>query len=203
MRTKTKLYLVRAGLLVAGALLPLTLISLIVLLNAVNPMALGFITGYVISNRTAEPILVAPVGTLDERGRRGLLGNFPFPFPAMPGLRIKDIAVAPGGRRIMYYDWDDIQFSEIVVRDSTGTWQIVVNAEPTKNQFRAVAVMDFAVTPETPRIPVAPAVLEAAESPDRSLLFHAAWISGLAAPLVFRFLWRANKRLSAPPPLPA
>lgn len=203
MRTQTKLYLVRAGLLVAGALLPLTLVSALVALNLVNPMGLSFMQEFRISNNTSERVSVTPVGALDERGRRGLLPIFPCKFFVMPHVRIKGFEIGPGETRTLCYNWDDIQFSEIVVRDSTGTWQLVVDAEPTKKQFRAAAATDFAVTPETPRIPVAPAVLAAADSPDRSLHFHAAWISGLAAPLAFRFLWRANKRLSAPPPLPA
>jgi hypothetical protein len=113
------------GLLVLNALL--LPVSVLMLLGPVNPMLAMFVTEFAVENRTSERIRVTPVGTV-ESGSRRLLPVYLAPFPAVWGVRNRDFVIPPGVTVRIFYDWDDVLLSEIVVHDARGrAYQVSVD----------------------------------------------------------------------------
>jgi hypothetical protein len=103
--------------------------------NAVNPMQLTFVTGFRVENRTSRPLWITPVGTLHAGGKH-VLPQFAAGFPAIPAFRTKNLRIEPGGSTWISYDWDDINFSEVVVRNAEGEYrQLVVDPDPPKHSY--------------------------------------------------------------------
>lgn len=97
-----------------------------------------FITEFSIENRTDELLLVTPVGTVGKQGLRRplpILLKVPLPIRA---AKSGGFVIASTETTTLWYDMDDINFSEIVVQNSEGQQrQIVVNPKPTERQYHA------------------------------------------------------------------
>jgi hypothetical protein len=144
-------------LLVLNALLlPVSVLRLL------TPVTLPLITGFTVENQTAEPIRVTPVGTAGS-GRR-LLPVHLARFPAIWGVRNRDFVIPPGHTVDIFYNWDDVLLSEIVVHDARGrVYQISVDSSapsgesfPHQKRF-VIAGLDTLPQPE-------PEVLRVAQS---------------------------------------
>src|SRR5690606_29896183 len=99
-----------------------------------------------VTNATGETISVTPIGAWGPEGRRAPLPMFARRVPAVPSRKSGDFAVEPGQSIQLLYDWDDINLSEIVVRFSDGeVRQLVVDHEPTKDQYREPAANEFTI----------------------------------------------------------
>lgn len=133
-------------LILNGILLPLGCVPMLLIVNMVNPMVTAFVTDIHVTNRSSQPITVTPVGTIGSEGRRAPLPIYVSRFPAIPSNRSGGFVVEPGQTRELLYDWDDINLSEIVVSlaDSTSR-QLVVDTEPTKNQYRQPTTNRFVI----------------------------------------------------------
>ena len=124
-------------MLVAILLSPLFLLTLVIGSNVVNPMALAFLTTFEVENKTDEEIFVTPIGAVGQNGHRHTL-----PYSASTCLYIMapssaDYPITPGGLREFTYDWDDIQFSEILVRRASEDYRVIpTGLHPTENQYR-------------------------------------------------------------------
>jgi hypothetical protein len=103
--------------------------------NAINPMALMFMTDFWVTNNGSRPILVTPIGTVGRGHRRqlDLVADSRFYWPAFKTTRFK---INPGETRKFVYDWDDIQFSELLIEAGRDKRVLIVDPEPTKNQYR-------------------------------------------------------------------
>lgn len=107
----------------------------------------AFVVSFTITNRTAQTIVVTPVGTFGPEGPRAPLPTVMFAFPALPALRAGGFRLAPDESVTIRYDMDDINFSEIVVEDVQGQHrQLVVNPHPTTNQYHAPRQRQFDIT---------------------------------------------------------
>jgi hypothetical protein len=133
-------------LILNGLLLPLCCVPVLFLINAVNPMQLAFITGFTVENRTAEVLYVTPIGTVGPAGERHPLPMALWKVPWVPASERAKIPVQSAEKITLYYDWDDINFSELVIETPSGELrQLVVNANPTANQYTKPPVSDFVI----------------------------------------------------------
>ncbi len=126
--------------------LPLFLVTLLTGLNLVNPMGLAFLTSFHVVNRSGENLWVTPIGAVGSAGKRRTL---PLAFGQYLYLMkpfSKDIALSDGERQRLVYDWDDIQFSEILLRRENGEYRVLeTGLHPTENQYRRPAQTEFVV----------------------------------------------------------
>jgi hypothetical protein len=96
-----------------------TLTLLLIALNSINPMQLMFSTSFELRNGSGEHVRAWPLG----RHESGQLSHLPLllaEVPALPALGTGGFAIAPGGSRRVRYDWDDYNFTTIIVRRSNG-----------------------------------------------------------------------------------
>ncbi len=114
---------------------PLLAISLLILVNALG-FGAAFVTGFTVENRTAEKIEITPVGTIGTAGFKRPLPVKLSAFVALDAFRIGGYPLSPRESVTIHYDWDDINFSEIVIEDSRGRLrQEVTDPHPTDHQY--------------------------------------------------------------------
>jgi hypothetical protein len=95
-------------------------------MNAFNPMQLSFLESFYIVNSSGERIEVMPIGMLEGSGRYGHLPRYRNSFP--PAIRIsasQPINLAPEAEAKVTYDYDDINFRHILIRDQMGNTYIL------------------------------------------------------------------------------
>ena len=108
-----------------------------------------------LENTTNHTVWVTPVGTAGPQGSRYLLPMYRQSWPKRPTIKRSHYQVKPGERFVFVYDFDDINFSELVIEDKTGiVGQIVVNPTPTRSQYSPPAQTDYVLSPTTPLAPV-------------------------------------------------
>ncbi len=106
----------------------------------------AFLTSVTVQNGLEHSISVTPVGAVGVDGTR-------YPLPVCHNFIISVPSAVRGGYVLrpnesvtITYDMDDINFSEIVVDDITGTiGQLIVNANPVADQYRAPKENHFLV----------------------------------------------------------
>lgn len=154
-----------------------------------------FITEFEIENRTDQAVWVTPVGTF-RSGGKSVLPQFLAPFPAIPAWRSGHLRIDPGGKRRIYYDWDDINFSEIAIRDSSGLLRnLVVDPNPPTDQYYANRDDLYSID-NIHSLPNAPAGVHTAVAPNsRRFIFWTLAILGLVAPFLFRWLRRQLREI--------
>lgn len=195
MTTGTRLILLRVALVGTAPLLLITALWCLFLLNTLNPMQLVFVTTFEVENRTQEPIWVTPVGTYHP-GERNVLPQFACPIPAIPAFRWRDLHIGAGETRRIHYDWDDINFSELVVRDGKGVLRtLVVDANPPANSYAPNQEKSYLVGDLSDLPLAAPDVMAAIGPRGPSPWFWALAIAGLIAPLLFRWLRRTIRQI--------
>ncbi len=175
-----------AGVMISGLLTPLSLLPALFLVNSVNPMQLAFVTSFRVTNHSGKTLDVIPVGTFNS-GRKGVLPTFAWGFPAVPRLSRAPYQISHGDSRKILFDWDDINFSELVVRDESGEYrQFVTDPNPPTKDYYAPRQKHFTVPDFAELEPVDRAVLAAV---NRKGNFLQSWwtILGLALPPFFLF----------------
>ena len=151
--------LLQALLAINLLLLPGGCLALVLLTGPWNPMLGAFITDIHVRNETAEPISVTPIGTVGPAGLRSPLPVYKRQFPAFDSPQRGGFLVPPSQSIVVYYDWDDINLSEIVIEDASGQLhQMVVDPNPTQNQYRQPSVNSFVIDGLATLDPVPPAV---------------------------------------------
>jgi hypothetical protein len=174
-------------MLVAILFSPLSIVTLLIGINTVNPISLIFLTTFEIENKTGEEILVTPIGAVRSKGDRQTL-----PYSALPWLYImikdyKDYPIPPGKVRKFHYDWDDIQFSEILVRLPSKEYHVIqTGLHPTRNQYQCLGEKRFEIV-DVESLPLAENIhLEALHfDSNRILLLYILAILGFAPPALF------------------
>ncbi len=184
------------GLILLTPLLLTSLASLLMLCNSVNPMQLTFVTRFRVENQTALPLWVTPVGTHNS-GRKVVLPQFALSFPAIPAIRSRDFRVEPGGSTWIIYDWDDINFSEIVVRDAEGEYrQLVVDPNPPRVNYDRSKQERYVIEGWESLSQPATDVLAAARSPDRQWRLWGLFVTGFVVLGLYLWLWRVYRRVA-------
>jgi hypothetical protein len=157
-------WVVKKVLLVAAlASSPLLLLSLLAGVNLFNPMVLGFQYEFEVVNKSEEAIEITPIGTIGREGIKAILPQYSSRLPAWPALRRGAFALDPGSSVKVLYDWDDINFSEILVRTSSGVHrQLVVDPNPTESQYHSPAAGRYVVASLSELPEAAQTVIDAA-----------------------------------------
>lgn len=187
--------------------MPLSCMPVVFVLNTVNPMQSAFITDFTVENQSGEDVQFTPIGTWGAEGNRATLPIFAVRFPAIHSLKTGNFLLKPGERRVVLYDWDDINLSEIAVRSQEGKlYQLVIDPTPTERQYHAPETNLF-VIPLLSTLPTASESVEVAiQGSSKLWRFYAVMLCALALPFVLWRLvlaYRKEKRAApqaAPPP---
>jgi hypothetical protein len=120
-------------------------------LNPLSILGGAYLHAFEVENRTDEPLWFTPLGTPRSSGD----GHYALPVylmrdPDVRSNRVGDFRVEPGARRSLWYDWDDIDYVVLVIRDREGRRRQV--DEPALR--RAIADLDTLA-------PMSPALEEA------------------------------------------
>jgi len=95
-------------------------------INAFNPMQLAFLESFRITNNSGESILVMPIGMITGSGRYGPLPRYRHSSPPAVALRRSEpIQIAAGAETDVTYDYDDINFRHILIKDTHGNIYIL------------------------------------------------------------------------------
>lgn len=114
-----------AGLIILAVLCPFGS-KWLWLINAFNPMQLTFLESFYVVNSTGEAVEIMPIGMIAVSGEYGPLPRYRDAFPpAVPIPISQPISLTPGAKRKLTYDYDDINFRHILVRDKTGSIYIL------------------------------------------------------------------------------
>ncbi|MCK4871903.1 MAG: hypothetical protein KAS72_04170 [Phycisphaerales bacterium] len=150
---------------ISVVLLPLLpLLAMLPIINSINPMQIGFITDITIANRTEETIKVTPIGATGREAKRQPLPIYATRAPATCSRQLGGFIVEPGEATVILYDWDDVNFSEIVVETESGDlFQLMVDPTPEKNQYHAPTVKSFVISDLGALSPISAEVLPAYE----------------------------------------
>jgi hypothetical protein len=182
-------------LILNALLLPLGCVAILAVVNTINPLVAAFVTDIHVTNQSGQPITVTPIGTMGAEGHRYPLPVYISRFPAIAASRCGGFAVEPGATRVILYDWDDTNLSEIVVDFADGTSrQWVVDPEPTKNQYRPPATNRFVIDAAA-ELEVVPANVAAAAAQARQPSRQWLVVFLLLLPcLTFYYLLQAYRR---------
>jgi hypothetical protein len=198
----SKQRLQRAGLLCGWIVTsPLLALSVLAALNTVNPMVLAFQYRFEVLNHAGEDIWVTPLGAVGPLGHRYVLPQYFSQLPAIPAWRQGEFKVAPDQSLTIIYDWDDISFSELLIRDRHGKFrEFVIDRQPTKDQYRPPAANKFVIPPLN-QLPESPAQLVAAIH-GHAFNFRA-WVFSLSGvlPVILFVFWLRVRREGPNPTL--
>jgi len=154
--------LLMVGIAITGLLTPLSLLPAAFLVNAINPMQLAFVTPFEVTNDSGRTLDVIPVGTFNS-GLKSVLPTFAWGLPAIPRLSRAPYRISPGDAQKILFDWDDINFSELVVRDESGEYrQLVTEPSPPMQGYRPPGERHFTIPDFAQLDPIDPLVLAAA-----------------------------------------
>ena len=203
--TKMRPLLQKRLLRVAGfVLLPLFCLTCLLTCSVVNPMGLAFLTSFEVVNSTHEDLVITPIGARGPDGRRGTL-----PISSSSRLYVMssqrgEFPLPAGSTLSLTYDWDDVQFSEIVCRRPDGSDLVLpTGLHPTQGQYRQPPTKRFEISDLAALQPATELHLAAVRSQGGRIpfLYILAGL-GLLSPLCF---WAARRiRVTdSPPPLPA
>jgi hypothetical protein len=91
------------------------------IINAFDPMQLAFLESFQIENRSGQYLEVVPIGMFEGTGLYGPLPLYRNTFPpAIPLPTSQTISIASGNKTRVTYDYDDVNFRHILIRDKTG-----------------------------------------------------------------------------------
>lgn len=159
---------------------------MLVAVSAVNPFGLMFLTSFTIENGTDEEILVTPIGATGAAGTRYTLPYSVFKRFEVFGVKKGNFRIPAGASKEFTYDWDDIQFSEILVRRSNEPWRVTATGlHPTFNQYRMPQKSRFVIS-DVENLPYA-SEIHLAALPGNSLwilAIHFLSLLGLASPVL-------------------
>jgi len=172
---------------------PFFLLTLLVGVSLVSPMGFGFLTSFSIKNSSAGTVWVTPIGAVGKQGDRHMLPLFISRFPYR--MRTGEFPIEAGKTRSFTYDWDDIQFCDILIRSSGGAYRILpTGLHPTEKQYRRPMETAFVIPALDTLSPAAAIHLRALSSkPKRIFTFYILAIIGLAFPCFTYAAFKAKK----------
>jgi|GEM_PF-2878338 len=90
-------------------------------LNASNPIQLAFLDSFWIVNQSGQYVEVMPIGITAGRGSYAPLPRYKNSFPPAMSLHLSEtVDIAPHEKQLVTYDWDDINFRHLLIRDHSG-----------------------------------------------------------------------------------
>jgi hypothetical protein len=125
------------GIIISSLLTPLSLLPALLLVNSISPMALAFIVPFDVVNESGETLIVIPVGTFNDGGK-GVLPTYIRRFPAIRRLARQSYRIAPGETQRIFFDCDDINFSELAIQNTSGEFrQLITEPNPPTHDYYA------------------------------------------------------------------
>jgi hypothetical protein len=125
------------GIIIFSLLTPLSFLPALLIINSINPMALAFIVPFDVINESGEMLIVTPVGTFNDGGK-SVLPTYIRRFPAIPRLARQPYRIAPGETQRIFFDCDDINFSELAIQNASGEFrQLVTDPNPPTKDYYA------------------------------------------------------------------
>ncbi len=110
-----------AAVVIAGVMAAALLYGALVAFNAYNPMLSAFLVSFEMYNGSGRDVWVTPIGMWEGSGEYGPLPRFrKIGGGAYPYSKNHDLHLATGETLAYTYDWDDINFRHILVRDARG-----------------------------------------------------------------------------------
>ncbi|MBL7214131.1 MAG: hypothetical protein ISS71_00470 [Phycisphaerae bacterium] len=172
---------------------PFVLLFCLLLLNSVNPMQWAFLTRFKVENRSGQDIRITPIGTRGDEGRKGRLPVYMIPLPALPSFRSGHYHLKNDQSITIWYDWDDVNFSEIAVRAKDGSYyEFIVDPNPLQNQYHPPTSKYF-VIPNLKTLSIArPQIVDVVERPDRMGIYYVVLLAGI---IIFWKFWREYKKI--------
>lgn len=147
---------------------PFVALCCLALLNSVNPMQFAFITSFTVKNQSGQDIWITPIGTIGEEGKKARLPIFITAIPAFPAIKTGRFQLKDGDAREIWYNWDDINFSEVAIESKDGQfYQFIVDPKPTENRYHAPKSRDFLIPVLEMLPPIQSIVFEAATQRSR------------------------------------
>lgn len=152
-----------------------------------------FLTSFRITNDSGEAVFVTPIGAVGEQGDRFMLPLSVSEFPYLMKVKTGNFRIPPGESRSFTYDWDDIQFSEIVVRSSGDAYKILpTGLHPTEGQYRRPQERSFVIPALANLAPASEVHLQALTPRSRRIVgLYALAVLGLAFPF---FCYKSLRR---------
>jgi hypothetical protein len=181
-------------MIVSAFSLPVSCVPIITVLNMVNPMQSAFVTSFTVANHLDTEICITPIGACGPQGRRATLPQYRSRWPAVRAADETDLRIAPGRVRTVLYDWDDINFSEILVRTDEWRKVLVVDPEPTQHRYHSPRVTHFAINASTMLAEPTAQVLEAARVSGEGRMWFLMGV-GVVGPMLFFFAAGRYRRL--------
>ena len=125
---------------------PLVFLSILFALNSFNPLVMVFITEFEVLNESNQVLKVIPIGTFNSK-EKAILPLYVRAEPAIPRLSEIPYTISPSNKKVILYDCDDINFTELAVSDSTGTWrQLTVDPNPPSKDYYTPKQKLFAIS---------------------------------------------------------
>lgn len=121
-----KVAVICAVVVLGAAVFALLGFALVSAFNPYNPMQLAFLASFEMYNASGTEVWVTPIGMHEGSGKYSPLERFSGPeTPALPSRNAHDIHIGPGETVVYTYDWDDINFRHILVKDTGGNVFVV------------------------------------------------------------------------------
>ncbi|MFC1814122.1 hypothetical protein ACFL03_15670 [Thermodesulfobacteriota bacterium] len=177
--------LVRFGWIITS---PLLILSILLILNTINPMAYMYMHSFQVVNRSGETVYVTPVGTHIGTGSRFVLAQYAIEMPAIPVFKQGNFILGPDQPKKIVFDRDDISPSEILIRANNGSYKQI-----------AIDPQSYAVTdiPSLSDLPNANSVvMDAAIGSEYNWIYWAIIFSGLLP--LYLYIWRRRLTKTAP-----
>lgn len=170
-----------------------------ILLSAM-PMVTAFVVPLTIQNNTDQLISVTPVGTTDRHQQKAGLPIMLSTLLPLPAGKLGGFSLRSGEAVTVQYDFDDINFTEIVIEGPNGVWrQIAVDPDRPRDCCYPPWQEEYSITDLSVLEPVTPDVQSAAIDAIRSKSGPWSFLAVVGAPWLSLWLirsWRA--RLSLP-----
>ena len=183
-------------LIAAIVTLPLFLLTLLLAFSVVNPMGMAFLTSFEVVNETNETLSVTPIGAVGARGVRHTLPHSISSKFYVMGTKTGEFEIQPNSSRRFTYDWDDIQFSEILIHRPSGDLHFIsTGLDPIERQYRRPEQDRFVIS-DIDALPRAEAHLISAlpDSPGRGWMLYGLAGFGLLSPVFFRLARKAKTK---------
>jgi hypothetical protein len=174
-------------MIIGAVLLPTSLVAILFIINSVNPMQISFITSFKLENRLNEDIYITPIGVYNTRGDRCLLPLYITKVPALPSLKESDIKIKAGEVRLFFYDWDDVNASEIYIKTDKLHNVLIIDSKPNDGQFHPIidnyiVIDNIANLHDTP-----PSITEVVNKRHSNKILIIILLCGAFAPIVFTY----------------
>lgn len=188
----------RVQLLVLLLSLPCGLLGLLAtsafLVNPWNPMQLAFLTEFRVRNQLKEPVWITPIGSFTSGGK-GVLPQFSAKEPpAIPAWQSTVLRVDPGTVRVVYYDWDDINFTELLVEFADGSQRLLlVDPNPPTDGYSPNKQKEYFISDRAKLHTVSKESVKAAHSRRPVWLFRFLVVCASTLPYWSFRWWRAGR----------